>query len=236
MMDTAPSPERRTLIVEAERVFIDLLQDLNEDQRTAYLMSVKDGFTIPEIAEALGEPENTVRSRLHRAHVAFDTALARRRTAEERRQSAILPFLAPAALAEALREGGDANSGLEHLVWSRLARVLGLGIIGKLAPLSGGVIVAGAALFAVLGGVVGASLHAALQRATTDTLVRAEPVVRASAPGPTGDPRGPRRARTRARVRRAPARRRLRDRRRAPDSRTPGPRIRPPSCGRRRRS
>jgi RNA polymerase sigma-70 factor, ECF subfamily len=190
-VDTAAGPERRTLLSEAQRVFVEVLQELNEDQRTIYLMSVKDGFSIPELAEALGENENTVRSRLHRAHQAFDAALARRRTVEERRDPAIAPMLVPAALAEGARNGLGIDPAVKALVWSRLSRLLGLGIIGALAPVSGAAIAGGAALLMALGGGVGAALHATLERpARTEAIARAEPPARAveSAASPGGPP------------------------------------------------
>ena len=175
-IDTAANPERRALLEEAQRVFIEVLQELNEDQRTVYLMSVKDGFGIPELAEALDENENTVRSRLHRAHQAFDAALARRRTVEERRESALASMLVPAALAEGARNGLGVDPAVKAAVWSRLSRLLGLGIIGALAPVPGAAIVGGAALLVALGGGAGAMLHATLERpAGTEVIARAEP-------------------------------------------------------------
>jgi RNA polymerase sigma-70 factor, ECF subfamily len=191
--DPAPSPERLTIIAEAECIFGEVLQQLNEDQRIAYLLEFRDGLTISEIAETLGENENTVRSRLHRARGTFDAALARRRTLEERRQSPVASFLAPMALANAVRTGADADPILRAAVWARLARVLGLGIIGKLAPLSGRAIVGAVAVVALAGGVTGALLHAGLERRARVEAIAREPIVREETAlrnpttGPAGD-------------------------------------------------
>ncbi len=187
-IDPAPSPELRTLISEAEHIFGEVVQELNDDQRAAYLLSVKEGFSISEIAEALDENENTVRSRLHRAQRTFDAALARRRDVEERRKSPVASFLAPMALVDAVRTGAEADPAVKAAVWGRLARVLGLGIIGRLAPLSGPAIVGAAAIVAVLGGVAGAMLHATLGRSVQpETMVRAETAPRTADSGAAGD-------------------------------------------------
>jgi len=175
VMDTAAGPERRTLFAEMQQVFAEALQELNEDHRTVYLMSVMDEIPIPEIAEALGELENTVRSRLSRAHHAMDTAIARRRTVEERRQSALAPMLVPALLTDTARKGFNVDPGVKAVVWSQLTRLLGLGIIGALAPASGAAIVAGAALLVAVGAGAGALLHAALEKpAPTETIAHVE--------------------------------------------------------------
>jgi RNA polymerase sigma-70 factor, ECF subfamily len=137
VVDMAPSPEKRTLLSEAQRVFTAVVAELTEEQRTVYLMNVADEIPISEIAAALGQKENTVRSRLHRAHEAFNAALAARRTAEERRNPALAPLLLPAGLADAARKGFEVDPATKALVWSRLSRLLGMGIVGALAPLSG---------------------------------------------------------------------------------------------------
>jgi len=128
VMDTAPGPDRHRLLTEMQQAFADALQALNEDQRIVYMMHTMDEIPIPEIAEALGELENTVRSRLSRAHQMFDAAVARRRTGEERRQSALAPMLVPAMLADAARKGFGVDPGVKAVVWSKLTRLLGLGV------------------------------------------------------------------------------------------------------------
>jgi RNA polymerase sigma factor (sigma-70 family) len=108
--DTAPSPEGRALLEEMQRIFVEVLQEIDEDQRMVYLMNVKDGIPIAEIAELLGQPENTVRSRLHRAHRAIDAGVARRQT---KAGSALAPLLVPAALVDAARKGFDVDPGVQ---------------------------------------------------------------------------------------------------------------------------
>jgi RNA polymerase sigma factor (sigma-70 family) len=187
--DTAPSPERRTLLAEMQRVLIEVLQEISEDQRTVYLMNVKDEISVSEIAELLGWPENTVRSRLHRAHQAIDAAVTRRRTAEEQRNPAMVPLLVPTALANAARTGFEIDPAVQAAVWSKLSRLLGLGIIGALAPLPGGAIAAVAAALLALGGGAGALLHARLARpAAPETVMVAE---RAAPAGGSASPGGP---------------------------------------------
>ena len=151
--DPAPTPEGHALLEQMQRIFVEVLQEIDENQRTVYLMHVKDEIPIPEIAEALGLPENTVRSRLHRAHRAIDAGVARRRT---KAGSALAPLLVPAALVDAARKGFDVDPAAQAVGWSRLARLLGIGIVGKLAPASGAAIAGGAVVLLALGAGSGA--------------------------------------------------------------------------------
>src|SRR5262249_43902942 len=151
-----------------------------------HLMSVKDEIPIPEIAELLGVPENTVRSRLHRARQAIEAGVARRQT---KAGSALAPLLVPAALVDAARKGFDVDPAVQAVVWSRLTRLLGLGIIGALAPASGAAIAGGAALLLALGAGSGALIHATVARPrATETAVRAGSVAPSSPPASPGAP------------------------------------------------
>jgi hypothetical protein len=177
--DTSPSPERRTLVTEMQEILAAVLQEINEDQRTVYLLHVKDELTIPEIAAALDVSENTVRSRLARANEAIAAAVARLRTVEEKRQSAVASMLLPAALADAARKALDVDPAVEDLVWSRLVRLLGIGIVGMLAPLSGAAVVAGAVLLVAAGGAGGVLLRGAVEKhAPAETIARVDTEVR----------------------------------------------------------
>ncbi len=49
-----------------EKVFLTLDQ-LGEEHRSAFLLRYREGFSVREIAESLGLPEGTVKSRLHYA-------------------------------------------------------------------------------------------------------------------------------------------------------------------------
>lgn len=62
-----------------------LLADLSPAQRTAVVLRHVDGLSYAEIAEAIGRPENTVKSHVHRGLAALRMALlaAERREREE---------------------------------------------------------------------------------------------------------------------------------------------------------
>lgn len=176
--DGAPSPERVAQLRQQQRILGELLQELSEDHREVFLMHVVDEIEIPDVATATGVPENTVRSRLHRARTAFDDALARRRAAEERRASAavVVPMLAPMGLVQAGRAPVEVDPAMIVRVWGRLTRVLGTGIVGTLAPLSMAKIVAGAALVFALGGGTGAAVMRAVSaRPAVETVVLPAP-------------------------------------------------------------
>ena len=49
---------------------------LSDDQRAAFLLSELHGFTMAEVAEALGIPENTAKTRVFRAKQHMREALA----------------------------------------------------------------------------------------------------------------------------------------------------------------
>lgn len=61
-----------------------ILGTLQDDQRAVFVMTEIEGFSAPEIAEALAVNLNTVYSRLRLARRAFERALARQRRAQER--------------------------------------------------------------------------------------------------------------------------------------------------------
>jgi RNA polymerase sigma-70 factor (ECF subfamily) len=161
-VDAAPSPEGRAELAEMQRIYVAVLQGIDEDQRIVYLMHVKDEIGIPEIAELLELPEGTVRSRLARARQAIAAEVARRQGVAQSTSPVLAPLLVPAALADAAREGFSVDPAVQAVVWSKLSRLLGLGILGALAPMSGAAIAASAALLLAVGGGAGALLHARL--------------------------------------------------------------------------
>jgi RNA polymerase sigma-70 factor (ECF subfamily) len=55
-----------------------LLEELDEPKREVFAMAELDELTVPEIAEILEIPLNTVYSRLRAARQAFEEVLARR--------------------------------------------------------------------------------------------------------------------------------------------------------------
>jgi RNA polymerase sigma-70 factor, ECF subfamily len=54
-----------------------LLGTLSDPQREVFVMAEVEGFSVPEIAEALGEKLNTIYSRLRLGRARFERALAR---------------------------------------------------------------------------------------------------------------------------------------------------------------
>jgi RNA polymerase sigma-70 factor, ECF subfamily len=61
------------------RLLYRLLDELSDPQREVFVMAEIEGFTAPEIAEALDEKLNTVYSRLRLARRHFERALARQK-------------------------------------------------------------------------------------------------------------------------------------------------------------
>lgn len=79
LVDSAPDPGRASEIGESVRLLHELLAELPEDQRVAFVLGELEQLTAPEIAKALGLNLNTVYSRQRAARARFDAALARRR-------------------------------------------------------------------------------------------------------------------------------------------------------------
>lgn len=73
---------------EAVRLLHRLLDELDDDKRTVFVLAELEQTTAPEIAEALSIPLNTVYSRLRAARIEFDKALARHRAREAHRRGA----------------------------------------------------------------------------------------------------------------------------------------------------
>ncbi len=69
------TPEHLALKDEIERTIFRAIEDLPEDLRTAITLRELDGLSYEEIAEAMGCPIGTVRSRIFRAREAIDTKL-----------------------------------------------------------------------------------------------------------------------------------------------------------------
>jgi RNA polymerase sigma-70 factor (ECF subfamily) len=74
MQDSA-SPERELLRQEIERTVFDTVQALPEELRSAITLREVDGLSYEEIAEVMGCPIGTVRSRIFRAREAIDQKL-----------------------------------------------------------------------------------------------------------------------------------------------------------------
>lgn len=69
------TPERLLLKDEIEQVVFKAIEDLPEDLRTAITLRELEGLSYEEIAQAMGCPIGTVRSRIFRAREAIDTKL-----------------------------------------------------------------------------------------------------------------------------------------------------------------
>jgi RNA polymerase sigma-70 factor, ECF subfamily len=72
-----PTPLELTELAARQRLLLQLLSELDEAKREVFSLAEIEGFTAPEIAEALDIPVNTVYSRLRNARQAFEHALAR---------------------------------------------------------------------------------------------------------------------------------------------------------------
>lgn len=69
------SPEHMALKDEIERTIFQAIEDLPEDLRTAITLRELEGLSYEEIAQAMGCPIGTVRSRIFRAREAIDAKL-----------------------------------------------------------------------------------------------------------------------------------------------------------------
>lgn len=69
------TPERELLRQEIERTVFSAVQDLPEELRTAITLREVDGLSYEEIAQKMGCPIGTVRSRIFRAREAIDAEL-----------------------------------------------------------------------------------------------------------------------------------------------------------------
>jgi len=67
--DTAPGPEELYARHELREMFEENLAQLPPEMRTAVVLRDVEGLSTQEAAETLGVPENTLKSRLHRARL-----------------------------------------------------------------------------------------------------------------------------------------------------------------------
>lgn len=74
-MQESATPERELMRQEIEQTVFSTVQSLPEELRTAITLREVDGLSYEEIAEAMGCPIGTVRSRIFRAREAIDEKL-----------------------------------------------------------------------------------------------------------------------------------------------------------------
>lgn len=74
-MHESATPERELMRQEIEQTVFSTVQSLPEELRTAITLREVDGLSYEEIAEAMGCPIGTVRSRIFRAREAIDEKL-----------------------------------------------------------------------------------------------------------------------------------------------------------------
>jgi RNA polymerase sigma-70 factor (ECF subfamily) len=85
---SAPFDPEKTLGLRRQVQQLDeLLGTLSDPQREVFVMAEVEGFSVPEIAEALGEKLNTVYSRLRLGRSRFERALARQQHGERDKES-----------------------------------------------------------------------------------------------------------------------------------------------------
>jgi RNA polymerase sigma-70 factor (ECF subfamily) len=77
-VSSAPTPLEQTETNADLRLLASLLEELDEAKREVFALVELQELTVPEVAELLEIPLNTVYSRLRAARQAFDAALARR--------------------------------------------------------------------------------------------------------------------------------------------------------------
>lgn len=66
------TPERTLIYNEMEHMLFDIIDDLPSDLRTAIMLREMEGLTYDEIAEVMGCPVGTVRSRIFRARESIE--------------------------------------------------------------------------------------------------------------------------------------------------------------------
>jgi RNA polymerase sigma-70 factor (ECF subfamily) len=71
-----PTPERQAMEREQEQIVLEALAAMDEESRSVVVLRDLESFGYEEIAEILGIPAGTVKSRLHRARLALRETLS----------------------------------------------------------------------------------------------------------------------------------------------------------------
>jgi RNA polymerase sigma-70 factor (ECF subfamily) len=87
VVDARPGPARTSELKESVRVLHELLEELDEKKRAAFVLSEHEELSAPEISEMHGTNVNTVYARVRAAKKQFAEGLARRRARESRGES-----------------------------------------------------------------------------------------------------------------------------------------------------
>ncbi len=80
-IDDAPGPEQLASSAQAKQILGGILDSMDEDIRTVFVLFELEGLSTVDIAELLGLPSGTVASRLRRAREEFAAATRRFRAA-----------------------------------------------------------------------------------------------------------------------------------------------------------
>lgn len=86
LVDPRADPARASELEESVRLLHQLLGELDEPKRTVFVLGELEELSVPEIAAALAENQNTVSSRLRTARDRFDEAFRRHRARTRERQ------------------------------------------------------------------------------------------------------------------------------------------------------
>ena len=78
--DRTPNPQRAAEQAEAARFLQDGLQALSPELKEAIILRDIEGAAYQDIAELLGVPEGTVKSRINRGRIELAKLLMKRRT------------------------------------------------------------------------------------------------------------------------------------------------------------
>lgn len=86
LVDPRPDPAQTSELEESVRLLHQLLAELDEPKRTVFVLGELEELSVPEIAAALAENQNTVASRLRAARRGFDEAFRRHRARSQGRR------------------------------------------------------------------------------------------------------------------------------------------------------
>ena len=75
LLKDVSSPERVALSAEMQEHLLDVVEDLTDDARIAFVLREMEGFSYEDIADVMDCPIGTVRSRIFRAREVIDREL-----------------------------------------------------------------------------------------------------------------------------------------------------------------